>query len=130
MPRLGIASLVAGGLLLSAGGGFTAGRLTGDDLTWRTGTAVLTDHDGSPQFSVVSADKRITYAAGGSVHRWTDAAGFSHEGSWPDCLLPPTEQHPDRAQEVPIRFATIPLDESGFYSGPIVVSVDCRGQGG
>ena len=40
--------------------------------------------------------------------------------------MPPTEQHPDRAQQVPIRFATVPVDDAELGSGPQVVAVDCR----
>ena len=124
MLRRQTVTLVMAGLLL-ASGGFMAGRLTGDDITWRTGLAIVTDHEGSPQLSVVSHEDRVTYGAGGSLRSWTDAQGEAHADSWPDCLLPPTEEHPDRSQTVAIRFATVPIDD-GDYSGPMIVSVDCR----
>jgi hypothetical protein len=82
--------------------------------------------ESSPKFSVVSSSERWTYGASGSVDQWIDAYGASHFGGWPDCLLPPTEEHPDRHQVVPVRFGTVPVDRGRYGSGPAVVSVDCR----
>ena len=56
---------------------------------------------------------------------WIDGSGGEHAGGWPDCLLPPTEAHPDRQQEVPVRFGTVRIDGDSF-AGPVVVAVDCR----
>lgn len=115
------------GVAVLAGGSFALGRATGDDVTWRTGAAVLGGDESSPQFSArLSPDDDWTYGASGSVTRWTDARGMSHSGGWPDCLMPPTEEHPERAQVVTIRFATVDVDEAEFGSGPRVVAVDCR----
>lgn len=115
------------GAVLLAGGSFAWGRATGDDVAWHIGTAVLGGDESSPQFSARSApDDDWTYGAKGSVTRWTDADGASHSGGWPDCLMPPTEEHPERAQVVRIRFATVEVDEAEFGSGPRVVAVDCR----
>ena len=119
------AAMLATALL--AGGSFALGRATGDDVTWRTGTAVLGGDESSPQFSArLGPDDDWTYGAQRSVAQWVDADGSSHSGGWPDCLMPPTEQHPDRAQQVPIRFATVPVDDAELGSGPQVVAVDCR----
>jgi hypothetical protein len=119
------AALLGAGLL--AGGSFALGRTTGDDVTWHTGTAVLGGDESSPQFSArLAPDDDWTYGAEGSVARWTDADGGSHSGGWPACLMPPTEDHPERAQVVRIRFATVDVDEAEFGSGPTVVAVDCR----
>jgi hypothetical protein len=115
------------GVAVLAGGSFALGRATGDDVTWHTGSAVLGGGESSPQFSArLSPDDDWTYGARGSVTRWTDARGVSHSGGWPDCLRPPTEEHPKRAQVVTIRFATVDVDEAQFGSGPRVVAVDCR----
>ena len=115
------------GVVLLAGGCFTLGRATGDDVTWHTGTAVLGGDEASPQFSAqLGAGEDWPYGARGSVLRWVDAQGESHSGRWPQCLMPPTEQHPSREQVVPIRFATVPVDEGEFGSGQRVVAVDCR----
>lgn len=115
------------GAALIAGGSFALGRATGDNVAWHTGTAVLGGDETSPQFSArLAPDDDWTFGAKGSVTRWTDAKGASHSGGWPECLLPPTEQHPERAQVVRIRFATVDVDEAEFGSGPRVVAVDCR----
>lgn len=117
---------VATGVVLLAGGCFAWGRATGDDVSWHTGTAVLGGDEASPQFSARVEGEDWTYGARGSVLRWVDAHGASHSGGWPQCLLPPTEQHPSRAQVVPIRFATASIDEGELGSGQQVVAVDCR----
>lgn len=111
---------------LAALGAFAAGRSSADDLTWHTGTAMLGGDERSPQFSTVSSSERWTYGASGGVAHWIDASGATHSGGWPDCLLPPTEERPDRDQLVPVRFGTVPVDRGSFGSGPVVVSVDCR----
>lgn len=110
-----------------ASGSFALGRATGDDVTWHSGNAVLGGGESSPKFSArLRPDDAWTYGAKGSVPRWTDADGVSHSGGWPDCLMPPTEEHPDRRQVVPVRFATVDVDEGEIGSGPRVVAVDCR----
>ena len=111
---------------LVAVGSFALGRASADDVTWRTGTAVLGGDDASPQFTARSGTDDWAYGARGSVPRWVDARGESHAGGWPECLLPPTEQHPSRPQQVPIRFGTVPVDDGASGSGPQVVAVDCR----
>ncbi|MCU1536284.1 MAG: hypothetical protein JWP82_635 [Humibacillus sp.] len=117
----------AAGVALVAGGSFALGRATGDDVTWRSGTALLGGTESSPQFSTVSATgDEWTYGASGSVPRWVDGQGASHSGGWPDCLMPPTREHSSRSQVVPIRFATAPVDGALVASGPQVVAVDCR----
>lgn len=114
-------------VVLLAGGSFALGRATGDDVTWHTGTAVLGGDETSPQFSArLSPDDDWTYGARGSVTRWTSADGASHSGGWPACLMPPTDEHPERAQAVRIRFGTVDVDEAELGSGPRVVAVDCR----
>src|SRR3954469_6525799 len=95
-------------------------------VAWGRGTAVLGGDESSPQFSARLSNDDWTYGASGSVPRWVDAQGVDHAGGWPDCLMPPTEQHPDRAQQVPVRFATVPVDQGDVGSGPEVVAVDCR----
>lgn len=126
MRTLRTAAMVAG-VVLMAGGSFALGRATGDDVTWHTGTAVLGGDEDMPQFSArLGADEDWTYGAQGSVTRWVDAQGESHSGGWPQCLMPPTDLHPSRAHVVSIRFATAPVDEGEFGSGPRVVAVDCR----
>lgn len=122
--RIGATVLV---VALLVGGSFALGRSTGDDVTWRTGTAVLGSDESSPQFTArLSSENEWAYGARVSVARWVDAQGRSHSGGWPDCLMPPTELHPGHAREVPVRFATAPIDEGEFGSGPQVVAVDCR----
>ena len=110
-----------------AGGSFALGRATGDDVIWHEGTATLGGTEASPQFTATSSGQEDwTYGARGFVPRWVDAGGDSHDGGWPDCLLPPTERHPSRSPVVPIKFATVPVDEGRFGSGPRVVAVDCQ----
>ncbi|WP_323097421.1 hypothetical protein [Intrasporangium sp. YIM S08009] len=122
-----VAAVAVAAAAFLAAGSFALGRATGDDVTWLTGTATLGGDEWSPQFSARSGTgDDWTYGASGSVSRWVDARGESHHGGWPECLLPPTEQHPNRPQDVPIRFATVPVDEGQFGSGPQVVAVDCR----
>jgi hypothetical protein len=113
-------------ICLAALGAFAAGRSSADDLTWHTGTAMLGGGERSPKFTVVSPSERWTYGAVGGVAHWIDASGASHSGGWPECLLPPTEEHPDRDQLVRVRFGTVSVDKGPFGSGPVVVSVDCR----
>ena len=124
------ATFVGAGVIVAvliAGGSFALGRASGDDVTWRSGTAMLGGSESSPQFSVrLAPDDDWTYGAEGSVGMWVDLHGSSHSSGWPDCLLPPTEQHPDRAQVVSIRFATVAVDGGALGSGPRVVAVDCR----
>lgn len=112
---------------LLGSGSFALGRATGDDVTWHEGTATLGGTETSPQFTATSnGEEDWTFGARDGVPRWLDARGESHDGGWPDCLLPPTERHPSRSQVVPIKFATVPVDEGSFGSGPRVVAVDCQ----
>ncbi len=118
---------IATGIAVLAVGCFALGRATGDDVTWRTGTAVLGGDANSPQFSAQEAPgEDWPFGARGSVLQWVDAKGESHSGGWPQCLMPPTEQDPSRAQIVAIRFGTVPVDDGEFGSGQRVVAVDCR----
>lgn len=124
-PRRATGLVVA--VALVTGGSFALGRATGDDVTWRSGTAMLGGTETSPQFTATpTGEQDWTYGARGSVPRWVDARGASHAGGWPECLMPPTEQHPSRSQVVPIKFATVSVDEGEFGSGPQVVAVDCQ----
>lgn len=107
-------------------GSFALGRATGDNVTWHQGTATLGGTESSPQFTVTPGGPDWTYGARESVLRWVDSRGDSHDGGWPDCLLPPSESHPARPQVVPIKFGTVPVDDAEYGSGPRVVAVDCR----
>ena len=117
-----VGALIGTGLALAAAG-FAVGHITGDDVVWRSGIAQVGGDDAAPQFTVVGDG--TAWGASASVPMWIDAAGERHADGWPDCMLPPTEQHPDRANQVPVRFATLTTDW-GFARGDLVVGVDCR----
>lgn len=117
------AVLILTGFALGAGG-FAVGRVTDDDITWHTGTAILGGDASHPQFSSVFGD--WIYGASDGIPHWVDAAGKGHSGGWPNCLVPPTEAHPERDQVVPVRFGTVPVDGGDGVGGRVVVAVDCR----
>ena len=102
--------------------GFFIGQTSARRADWRTGTAYLLGDPHSPGFSVRVGD--WTYGAEGSVPHWIDRKGVTHEGGWPQCLMPPSPSS-EGERQVPVRFAALTAKVDGLTWRPVLM-VDCR----
>ena len=98
------------------------GRASAQQAEWKVGTASLLGDRSSPAFSVTVDG--WSYGAEGALPHWIDRRGVTHEGGWPQCLMPPPPSS-EGERQVPVRFAALTASVDGLTWRPVLM-VDCR----